>query len=116
IVEDHGPGDARPGPEGVLQTPDEVLGRLLPDHLAVALAGVGQHDPEEPGPLPFPTLHLHPGAFAKINLALDGWGRFHSSERGWVQGSQLPDVALDALVAAQVPVFGPEILKDPAGR
>ena len=43
VVQDHLLGHAAKGPEGVLQTADEVLSGLPPDRLAVALARIAQH-------------------------------------------------------------------------
>ena len=108
-------GDAAKVPEGVFQTPDEGLGGLAPDRLAVALARVAEHGAEQMRAAPL-TLFNDPSALAKVDLDLFARQALHAPKRRIGVGVEPSHESFDGLVAAGEPVFGGEILIDPLRR
>jgi hypothetical protein len=53
VVNNQCAGHAAEISKRIFQTPDEALGRLLPDDFTVALARMRQDDPKQMRPLPF---------------------------------------------------------------
>jgi hypothetical protein len=70
IIDDQPPGDPAEMPEGVLQAAEEVIGGLAVDRLAVALAGVAEHDPEHGGLAPLAVGADDRGPGAEVDLGL----------------------------------------------
>ena len=109
--------DAAEAPERVLDRPDEVLGRLAPDDLRVALAREAENDPKEMRPdLPLAARLRRPGALAEVDLALLAGRALHPPERQRHVPVDPPDEPLHALVAAGERLLLDEVLVDPLRR
>ena len=91
------------------QAPDETLGRLPPDHFAVAFARMAQNDPEQMGPLPF-AVHYHPRALAKIHLSFGSRLHFHPHKRHRLDLPQVPHEPFDRLITANESMVAHQVL------
>ena len=67
--------------EGILKAPDEFVGGLTVNNLAVCLARVGQHDPKEMGPAALAVGSDDPRAGAEVDLRLVTRPAFKAAER-----------------------------------
>ena len=97
--------------EGVLDAAEEFVGGLAVDGLAVGLARVRQHDPEEMGS---PALALgcdDRGSRAEVDLGLVTRLALEPPEGKLEHRGEAVDEATDGVVASPEAVFGGEILE-----
>jgi len=98
--------------KGVLDTTNELLGRLPCDHLAVGLARATQHDPEQVGAFAFALGPDDRRPFAEVHLRLGPRLALHPHERRRRAAPQLPHEPLDRLVVAGKAAFRLQVLPD----
>jgi len=102
-------------PEGVLQAAHELL-RALPEHgLAVALAGVREHDPQDPRPAALPVCQ-HRGSEPEVDLRLLAGRALHALDALRVAAREPPHVALHGVVRALEAPLRAQILEDALRR
>ena len=102
-------------PEGVLQAAEEVVGGLAVDRLAVALAGVAEHDAEDVGLAPLAVGADDRCSGAEVDLGLVARLALDAAEGQFVRLLEAADEAADAVVAAGEAVVGDQVLVDPLG-
>lgn len=113
IIDDQLLGNSSEVPKGVLQPPDESLGRLSPHHLAVALAGVAQDDPQQVGTAAAPVPLHHPGSLPIIHLGLLSRGALPPAKGKFAERPKTPHEALHRRVAPRERALDHQILVDP---
>jgi hypothetical protein len=99
--------------EGVLQAPDEVLGRLSPDDFAVGLSGVAQHDAEQPRPASLAFLVDHRRRAAEVDLGLFARADVQTADRQRIGLPQALQKPTDARIAGGELMIVANILEDP---
>ena len=115
IIDHTGVGNPAEITESVLQAANEIFRRLPPDHFAVSLAGVAEHDAEEMRPAPLAVFD-DPGPLPKIDLDFMTWRTFHPAKRQRQTRSQTAHKALHRLVAAAKLMVGHQVLVNPLRR
>ena len=113
VVQDQPPGDAAEVPEGALQAAEEVIGGLAVDDLAVALAGVAEHDAEHMGLAPLAVGADDRGSGAEIDLGLVARLALDATEGQLLRLLESADEPADAVVATHEAVVGDQVLVDP---
>jgi hypothetical protein len=98
--------------EGILKAPDEFVGGLPVNDLAVCLARVGQHDPKEMGPAALAIGPNDPCACAEVDLRLVTGTAFEAAERQLACRHQSADESPDAVIVPGEIVLGDQILVD----
>jgi hypothetical protein len=109
IWQDHGPRHAAEVPERVLQRPEELVGRLLPDAQAVAAAREAEDCSENMRPAAPAARGHHRRALAEVHLALGAGLHLDPPERELALRAQAPAEALHRLVARLEAVLGCEV-------
>lgn len=116
VVDPETGGDASERPERVLQAPDERLGRLARDGLAVALPGEAQRHPQNVRPPSPARLPLQDGRpLAEVHLRLLAGKALHAVHASGMDRAQAPHIALHRLVGAREAVLHHKVLVDPLG-
>src|SRR4051795_6782488 len=113
VVQDQPPGDAAEVPEGALKAAKEVIGSLAVDSLAVALAGVAEHNPEHMGLAPLAVGADDRGSPAEIDLGLFSRLALKATEGQCLRLLESADEPTDAVVATHEAVVGNQVLVDP---
>ena len=101
--------------EGVLDAAEEFVGGLAVDGLAVGLARVGQHDPEEMGSAPLAVGCDDRGSRAEVDLGLVTRLALEPPEGKLERRREAVDEATDGVVASPEAVLGGEILENALG-
>ncbi len=104
IINDGGVGHAPKITKRIFQTPDEVLGGLLPDRFAIAFTRMTEHDPKHVGSLAL-ARDFNPCPFAKIDLHLQAGFTFHAPPGQRRRSSKASDKPLHGLIAADEPIL-----------
>ena len=111
-IEQH--GHPAEGTQGVLHRPQETLGILPPDGLAIALARAGEHRAKDPAPAALPRLvwiRQH-GALHEVYLQFLTRLALHALHPPWLVGAQSGHKAFDRVVGTLKPVRRTQILPD----
>ena len=108
-------GDPAEGPEGVLDAADHRLGVLPPDDLAVALARVRKHGPEQVRAADPAGLGRGLGAPAEVDLHLVTGGALQPPVWQGVAPGDVSHEALHRAVGATEAMLAHQILIDPLG-
>ncbi len=103
------------GVERVFKDPDEGLGILFKDCLAVGLARVRQHNPQDTGSA-LPTVFDNPGPGTKVDLGFMTRRAFHPPKRQRSPFAQPPDKPFDRGVRASKSMLADQVLPDPLRR
>ena len=114
VINDQRAGNPAEVTERIFQTPDEALGRLLPDHFTVAFARMAQDNPKQMRSLPL-AVHHHPRALAKIHLGFGSRLHLHPHKRHRLGLPQLPHEPFDGLITAGETVVAHQVLINPLG-
>ena len=114
VVDDQRAGNPAEVTKRIFQTPDEALGRLPPDHFAVALARMAQDDPKQMRSLAF-AVHHHPRALAKIHLGFGSRLHLHPHKRHRLGLAQLPHESFHGMITAGETMVTNQVLINPLG-
>jgi hypothetical protein len=113
VIQDQSPGHPAKATEGPLQAAEEVVGGLAVDRLAVRLAGVAEHDPQDMGLASLAVGFDDGGTGAEVDLGLVAGVALDASEGELARVLEPADEAADAVVGAGEAVVGDQVLVDP---
>ena len=113
VVEVQNLGDAPEGEKRILQTTDEVLGRLVKDRFAVSLARVTQDYPQDPGPTVSAIGIDHRRPSAEINLRFLPRLDLDTPHPLGLLAAKPAHKPFDRLIGAAKTNFGHQILMNP---
>lgn len=113
-IVDHGRlGNPAKGPEGVLQAAEEVLGRLMVNHLAVRLSRETQDDPEDITAATFAVRPQNRRPDAEVHLCLLTQQHLQPAERQRLTLTQTLEEPTNAGVAGRETMPLHQVLVDP---